>query len=253
MSPWPTLLGLNLWLVGLVVPLVLGRGVVSASAWLFAVPTPLALLAGLLLRRTVLAPGLLLLGVPLLTLLPVAEGALAAPRLHPRPATVLLLGVLAAYLAAASSLLASRRGAASEPPEWQAVAMAPVPTSSRLRRRIATHVLLGLLCAAVPALFFYAITLHPEHVRALRGLVGTPARLGGLQAALLAAVTMVFCVVFRFAVMAPLTAHLAHDRGLRGQLQALRAAGRRGRPRPQLYVAMALALCSMGLLIWWSL
>ena len=131
--------------------------------------------------------------------------------------------------------------------------MAPVPTSLRLRRRIATYWLLGLISVAVPALFLYAITLHPEHVRALRGLVGTPARLGGLQAALLAAVTMVFCVVFRFSVMAPLAAHLGHDRGLRGQLQALRAAGRRGRPRPHLYVAMALALCSMGLLIWWSL
>ena len=253
MSPWPTLLGLNLWLVGLVVPLVLGHGLVSPSAWLFAVPTPLALGAGLVLRRTALGPGLLLLGVPLLTLLPVADGALAAPRLHPRPATVLLLGVLAAYLASVSALLAARRRGAAAPTAWETVAVAQAPTSRRLKRRIATYVLLGLTCAAVPALFLYAIALHPEHVRALRGLVGTPARLGGIQAALLSAVTMVFCVVFRFAVMAPLTAHLGHDRGLRGQLQALRASGRRGRPRPHLYVAMALALCSMGLLIWWSL
>jgi hypothetical protein len=105
----------------------------------------------------------------------------------------------------------------------------------------------------VPALFLYAVALHPDHARALRQLVGTPARLGGLQASLLAAVTMVFCVVFRFAVMAPLAAHLGHDRALRSRIEALRTAGRRGRPRPQLYVAMVLALSSMALLIWWSL
>jgi hypothetical protein len=28
MPPWPTLLGLNLWLIGLVVPLLLGRGTI---------------------------------------------------------------------------------------------------------------------------------------------------------------------------------------------------------------------------------
>lgn len=253
MPPWPTLLGLNLWLIGLVVPLLLGRGTISTGAWLLAVPAPLALLLGLRLRRSALGPGLLLLGVPLLTLLPVADGPLAAPRLHPRPATVLLLGVLVAYLVSASAMLAARRWTETGTAAWQEGKGAKAEVSGRLLRRIATYRLLALICIAVPALFLYAVVLHPEHVRALRQLVGTPARLAGLQASLIAAVTMVFCVVFRFAVMAPLAVHLGHDRALRSRIEALRTAGRRGRPRPQLYVAMVLALSSMALLIWWSL
>lgn len=273
---WPTLLGINLWLVALLVPLLLGRAGASGLLWAVAPLAPLALLVGLGLRQHRTAQILLIVGVPLLVLLPTAEGALAVAKLHPPVAVTLQLLVLLAYLAAVCASLAGgapgllRESPPAEPeataaalppgaaPEsslngWHSVARVSTVTSPRLRRRLSLYRLLLLMCVAVPVLFLYAINWHPGNVRELRAALGSPARAAAMQATLTAGATMLWSVLFHFFFMVPMDAHLDHDRGLRSRLAALRAASRRGRPRLNLYLAILVALGSMGLLIWWSL
>lgn len=273
---WPTLLGINLWLIALLVPLLLGRAAASGLLWGAASLAPLSLFLGLALRRHRAAQILLIVGVPLLVLLPTAEGALAVAKLHPPAAVTLQLLVLLGYLAAVCASLA--RGAQSPsgeapPPEseataaalpaspspesplagWHSVARVPTATSPRLRRRLSLYRLLLAMCVAVPVLFLYAINWHPGNVRELRAALGSPGRAAAMQASLTAGATMLWSVMFHFFFMVPMDAHLDHDRGLRSRLAALRAASRRGRPRLNLYLAILVALGSMGLLIWWSL
>lgn len=283
----PTLLGVNLWLIALLVPLILGRANASGLLWGVAPLGLLALLGGLGLRRhraTAAAQMLLIVGVPLLVFLPTAEGALAAAKLHPPAAVMVQLLVLVGYLAAVCAELArgpqpaptltpaddshdtslnaatgatgtsGPAGAPTEPPPgWHSIAAVPAATSGRLRRRIATYRLLLGMCVAVPLLFLYAINWHPEHVRALRAALGSPGRAAAMQASLTAGAAMLWSVLFHFFFMAPMDSHLDHDRGLRSRLAALRVSSRRGRPRVNLYLAILVALLSMGLLIWWSL
>lgn len=274
----PTLLGVNLWLIALLVPLCLGRATASGFAWAVAPLALLALLLGLGLRRyraTAASQILLIIGVPLLVFLPTADGALAAAKLHPPSAVMVQLAVLVGYLAAVcaelgrgsqpepaepsaapvyTDLTGSAAGAAAPPPTgWHSVAAVPTVVSDRLRRRIGVYRLLLAMSVAVPLLFLYAINCHPEHVRALRAALGSPGRAAAMQASLTAFATMLWSVLFHFFFMAAMDAHLDHDRGLRSRLAALRTSSRRGRPRLNLYLAILVALLSMGLLIWWSL
>lgn len=283
---WPTLLGVNLWLIALLVPLLLGRAAASGLVWAVTPLAPLALVAGLGLRRHRAAQIVLIVGVPLLVLLPTAEGALAAAKLHPPVAVTMQLLVLLGYLAVVCADLARgsqsafseppspdhdqapeqaqahdngsaalTRGTAAAPPRagWHSVARVPAVTSPRLRRRLTVYRLLLLMCVAVPALFLYAINWHPDNVRELRAALGSPGRAAAMQATLTAGVAMLWSVMFHFFFMVPMDAHLDHDRRLRSRLATLRAASRRGRPRLNLYLAILVALGSMGLLIWWSL
>lgn len=275
---WPTLLGVNLWLIALLVPLLLGRAVASGVVWAVTPLAPLALVGGLGLRRHRAAQIVLIVGVPLLVLLPTAEGALAAAKLHPPVAVTMQLLVLVGYLAVVCADLArgarsafselpsrdheqepdqaqtSDSGTAAEPlAGWHSVARVPAVTSPRLRRRLTLYRLLLFMCVAVPALFLYAINWHPDNVRELRAALGSPGRAAAMQATLTAGATMLWSVLFHFFFMVPMDAHLDHDRGLRSRLATLRAASRRGRPRLNLYLAILVALASMGLLIWWSL
>ena len=276
---WPTLLGVNLWLTALLVPLVLGRAAASGVVWAAAPLAPLALLVGLGLRRHRAAQIVLIVGVPLLVLLPTAEGALAVAKLHPPVAVTMQLLVLLGYLAAVCANLARglqstfsepqpqaedpghesaaalAPGTAAEPPlaGWHSVARVPAVSSPHVRRRIILYRLLLAMCVAVPALFLYAINWHPDNVRELRAALGSPARAAAMQASITAGATMLWSVLFHFFFMVPMDAHLDHDRGLRSRLATLRAASRRGRPRLNLYLAILVALGSMGLLIWWSL
>ena len=276
---WPTLLGVNFWLIALLVPLLLGRATASTLLWVAAPLAPLCLLGGLGLRHHRLAQIILIVGVPLAVLLPTAEGALASARLHPPAAVAVQLAVLVGYLAAVCAELARGPRVAAEalppvddlgtaslaatmppigPPAaptagWKLMARVPTEVPPRLRRRITTYRLLLGMCVAVPVLFLYAINWNPDNVRALRAALGSATRAMAMQAALTAGVTMLWSVLFHFCFMVPMDAHLDHDRKLRTRLGTLREAARRGRPRLNLYAAIVLALLSMGLLIWWSL
>ncbi len=253
----PTVLGINLWLLLQVVPLWLAHG--TAPQWLYAIaPLPiLLLLLGLRFHRQVWAQVALLVGFPLLLTSVDALGSFSHDRLHPLLAVVVKLSVFAAYLAATCNLLAKE--SAFGPTlrltvsSWELKAIEAPPPSQKLRRRAATHWLLQALCVAMPSLLLYAICLHQPNVRQFLRLVGSMSKVASLQATILSAVTMLWASLFYFGVMRPLKLHIGHDPSLRGELTKLRHAARRGRPRPQLYVAMAVALLGMAALLVFSL
>lgn len=271
MPLWPTLCGANLWLVALAVPLFLaGRGPATLPfVWAAAPLAPLCLLVGLRRRQQALGQVALLLGVPLLAMLPGADGALADARLQPRPAVLLQVALLVAYVASVCRMLATelppRIAESAKPltkaPEkdsappraWQLQTLKAPSLSQRLERRILIQRMLLAYTIVLPALLLYAIDLHPENLRALRAAFGTAKRVGAMEASLTAAITVLCSVVFYFCIMAPLGSYLDHHRQLRGDLQKLRRQARRGRPRANLYIFMLGALLGMILLIIWSL
>lgn len=253
----PTVLGINLWLLVQVVPLLLAQS--PPSRFLFAlVPLPpLLLLLGLRLRARLLAQILLLVGFPLLLTSTDALGSMTMERLNPALAQLLKLGLFLLYVASVCNLLATQ--ASSPGPQgtpaasWDVRAIGgAMPPSPKLRRRAATHYILLALCVALPSLFFYAICLHPAHVRQLLRWLGNPAKVAALQATLLAASAMLWSTLFYFGVMRPLKLHISHDGSLRLSLSQIRQVARRGRPRPHFYVAMTVALVGMAALLFFS-
>jgi hypothetical protein len=242
-------LGLNLWLLTLGVPLLLGPR--PAPLVLLLAPLPPLLLLSMRWAPLSLRRPALLLGVPLLSFLPVADGPLADAALHPRAAVALQAAVLLAYL-----WVVSRSLVQPAPVAAGAVTLSPLPDRSvpeRWRRRMLLYRFLVAFAAVAPALLLYALHLHPPMLRALRLSFGSPDRVSAVQAGLTAALALLWAVVFHSFLAGPLRAHLLQDRALGADLQALQRLARRGRPRIQFYVAMLLALLSMALLIHRSL
>ncbi len=253
----PTVLGINLWLLLQVVPLWLAHG--TAPRWLYAMaPLPLLLLlVGLRFRRQVFAQVALLVGFPLLLSSVDALGSLANDRLNPLPVVILKLSVFAGYLSATCNSLARQTASSSglrlTSSSWEVKAIEAPPPSRKLRRRAVTHALLLALCVAMPSLLLFAICLHQPNVRQFLRLLGSMSKVTSLQATLLSASTMLWASLFYFGVMRPLKLHISHDAALRVELTKLRQVAQRGRPRPQLYVAMAVALLGMAALLVFSL
>ena len=252
----PTVLGINLWLVVQVVPLVLAQAVQSRLLFALTPWPPLLLLIALRLRHRLLWQVLLLVGFPVLLALTEALNPAPIERLNPTLAVLIKLGLFLLYLASTCNLLAKdspgRAQSASWQKAWEVRATGEPPPSQKIRRRTATHFILLALCIALPSLFFYAICLHPPHVRQLLRWLGSVPKVAALQATLLAATAMLWASLFYFGVMRPLKLHIGYDSSLRLSISQLRQAARRGRPRPQLYVAMAVALVGMAALLFLS-
>lgn len=274
MSLWPTLLGVNLWLIAQLVPLGLSPG--EKPLWLLCcVPIcPLLLTLCQVLRRHQLAQLGLLVGVPLSAWMPSVEGPLAANKLHPPLAVLVQLAVLLLYLALTSAQLAAQTPVlipvseqesrkdqhqgttgpnSDEAAHWRHSPLELPPMTPKLRRQLWIYWLLLAMCAAIPLVFLWALDVHVPNLRALRESLGTPQRATAMRASLTAAVALLWTVLFQVGFVRPLQAHMEHDRDLQAQLARLRQRTRRGRPRAQLYLAMLLALCSTGLLLWWSI
>ena len=265
----PTLCGLNLWLVGLVVPLSLavssGQPLASLAVPLSLAPlAPLSLGLGLWLRVRRFGQALLLVAVPLFAISPAGDVALSSPRLWPRPAVLIELGLLVSYLLLSCRLLAREQsplspsdGASGEPRVWQHEAVSQVeqlpPPSPRLRRRLWMGWLLCAYAVLVPALLVYALDFHPPHLRALQKSFPNPLRQGAIQATGTALFALLTCVTFYFGIAAPQRSQLTHHRELRDELRSIRSRARRARPSLRLWLAMGLALAGMGALLWWAL
>lgn len=264
MPLWPTLCCVNLWLVVLFVPICLADGkqalgTVSPLVLATAALAPLCFFLGVRYKTSRVGQAALLIGVPLLVLLPTLDGPLADPRLHPRSAVILSLLLLLGYLATMCRSLALTpapppkaalpAGAEPAPPAWQVTALAPREEAPRLHRRIALHRLLLAYTVLMPAVLLYAIDFHPAHLGSLRASFGSAQRVAAMQATLTALLVLLYSVVFYFGIMAPLASYLDHHRELRSDLQALRRHARLGRPRLRLYLFMGTALLGMVCLI----
>jgi hypothetical protein len=274
---WPTLLCVNLWLIALVVPLTLTAGRPAPFTVVAAVLALPAWALGLRYRRLGIGQFALLLGVPLLLLLPGAGESLSDPRLSPRLAVLLELSLFLGYVTSVCRLLvlsapapsaflfrqpAPAAGAPSARNPWKATPYAPpapadsqsaLLDASRLRRRIVVHRLLIAYAVTLPALLLYAIDLHPAHVRALRASFGSLRHVAAIQATLTAGMALLYSLVFYFCIRAPLGSYLDHHVKLRGELRRVRRQARRGRPRAYLYLFMVGVLLGMISLIAWSL
>ncbi len=271
MRLWPILCGVNLWLVALGVPLVLAARTASPFLWAMAPLSPLCLAIGMRLQARGFMQGLLLLGVPLLALLPGADGTLADSRLLPRPAVGLSVALCLGYLITLCRFLAQKnppKSAAHSPPEpphktvkeqaaqpWHLEPWHPSANSEapRLFRRVWAQRLLTLYAVAVPLLVLYAVDVAPAHLFALRSYFGPPRRVAAVQATLSSGLLLLCSILFYFCIMSPLASYLDHHRQLRTELHGMRRQARRGRPRRRIYAYMLSALVGMILLIFWSL
>lgn len=257
MALWPALLGVNLWLLSTAVPLLGGPRPALHPAHLLLLLAPALLAVGLRRQARPLTSVLLLCGVPLCALLPGPLGLLGDPTLGaiPRAAVALQGAVLLGYLGVTARLLGAAADGPSAPPSapLRSVALAAPPMPRRWRRRFAVYRGLLLISAGLPLTLLYALDFHAPTLRALRLSFNDLARQHAFQATAAAALCLMWVFVYQMCFLLPLRVHLDHDRDTVAQIDRLRHAARRGRPRPQFYVAMLLALGSMILLIWRSL
>jgi hypothetical protein len=252
-------LGANLLVLAVAVPLLLARGWAEASppggAWGAAAIVALgpALLAAGVWRRST---GALLLAFPVAAMLPQAIYGMPDVEIAPPAPFPLLALSLLAFLVAASRWLAaeSSRAEAEElagaidlsPVQTRSLAGAPIP--ARWRRRLRIYRLLAACALVLPAALLgyahYSPTVRADLRASFAGRAEAAATFVTVGIGLLAA------ILFRGYLLAPLRAHLAHDRDLGAFMATARKQARRGRPRIAFYFAVAAALGFMLLLMW---
>ena len=201
------LLGLNLWLVFLVIPAPPGYARLSLTALLIAAFPLTALAVGLVLRS-----GALLLGAyPIfLVLAVISRDFLGGGTLVSTGGLVLSAVSLIGYLTIASTALEWERRPSEDPPELKPLAKREVSSVWRRRRRVYAYLLAATV--VIPVTLLYAlnvragvwarmVTSYEERADAMRILINT-----GLCG--------VWSVVFFMALRRPLHLHSRGDRPL---------------------------------------
>jgi hypothetical protein len=244
-------LGVNLWVVAVAMPLLLG---VHADA--LGGLRGLAIAAGALVPLAALGMGvwrglmpLVLVAFPVLALGPAAlVPAEIAARLSPPLASLLVAVSLIGYLVAAAAALTRRERAAAPAPPVTTRRLVQDPTPSRWRRRLRVYRGLTAVAIVFPAVLLAGVDLWPSFTRALEASFG--AQLARAQALVTVGVGLLWVVLARSYVLGPLHAHLQHDRDLLAAMESDRRHARRGRPRPAFYLAVAVALGAMIAVVW---
>jgi len=227
-------LGVNLWLIGFVVPASFAG---AAWPWALGPLAPAALAVGALRR----SPSLLLFGVPFLTLAPLALPTFESARQSPLGFVLTALS-LAAYLAASLRALRPSLPAAKETRPLD-----EAPLALRWARRIRAFNALAFVAAALPTLFIYTIDLHPPTVAAFAA--SHPGDAERAQAMATALAALASALALGGLLIRPLAAHLDRDFALRVRIEESRLVARRGRPRAAFYFAVAAALVLMALVV----
>lgn len=246
-------LGLNLWVVAVALPLALAlhaRAVAHGAAALVLVSlAPLGALAlGLKQRPGAGQAATLLVAVPALMALPEALApADVAAHVLPAAAFVLAALSLVAYLGAvAAGQARAERQAEATPSTARRLVQDPIP--SRWRRRIRVYRGLTAASVAIPVVLLVSIDLSSGFAATLEASFGAQA--ARAQALFTVGVALLWVVILRAYVLAPLHGHLQHDRDLLGAMEADRRHARRGRPRAAFYVAVVVALAAMAAVVW---
>lgn len=236
-------LGINVWVSVVLLP----GSFVNAwadSAALTAALVPLPVLMLGLWRRS---EAILLAGFPSALLLPVA--------LVPEMASAHVYGLLrfsivavglVAYLMSASFFTSFH-----EPPPPTSVrplSSSRQPVPPRWRRRFRIYLELTILAVVCPLALIYFANFHHTNQAFLRTMF--PGRVASMTTMLDLLVIALWLVLYSYVFLGVLKPHRTGDRDLAGQLSRLRADARRGRPRPAFYVAMAVALGLMAILLW---
>ena len=246
-------LGLNLWVVAVAVPLLLGAAAVGREgAGGLPLVIGLAILGPALLGLGTLrrSAALLLAGVPLGMALPQAflVGGAATPR-APLPAAALSL--LAYLLAAARALHRLELGGAPTKAGGAHTVGKPLAaeaTPVRWRRRARVYGWLTAIAALMPLVLVWDVDVRRVSVEEFA--LGFGARADEVRALVTAAVGLAMVAVFRAHLLAPLESHLSNDRDLLQKMEIDRKRARRGRPRALFYLYVAAALAAMLAVVW---
>jgi hypothetical protein len=244
-SPIVLALGVNLWIVTDALPLLLAAKDEPHWLWLLLLSSPalIALAAGAWLRSA----AALFVIVPLFIVVPSClAGAEASARVLPMLALVPQALSLAAYLLAVAHALSTDAPADVPPSATRRLRQDPLP--ERWKRRLRVYRGLAATAIGFPLVLIAAIDLSPELTRQLSSSFGPHAP--RMQALITVAAALLSVGVWRAYLVAPLQAHLQHDRDLAAAAEADRAHARRGRPRPAFYLAVAVALLAMGAVVW---
>lgn len=233
-------LGLNLWVTFLLVPLLHLDSPPETTVVLCLVPL-LALAAGVFFRQRVVLLG----GYPLLLAVP----TLVSPKLVGvnvySPLTFCLVSIsFVAYSVATVALLQAIQAPPGEP---DGKSLGKVRLDERWRRRVRIHRWMAVLAGLFPALLIFAVFLHPGIQQDLAAYY--PRRGTAPQVFSGVLVLALWVVIFHAYFLTPLRSHIRGDPHLRYELRRLRSEARLGKPRPGFYVYVLMALVFMVLLV----
>jgi hypothetical protein len=246
-------LGANLWIVAVAVPLILG-----GSSGAHAVPGGVA---GVIVLVT-LAPAILTWGLarrserallgafPVAALLPQAWLSMPELRVLPPVPFVLLAASLVGYLLASARFVAApveavepiEEAGASARPAISERRLAQPPTPPRWRRRLRVYRALAACAVIIPASLIGYAHFGPSGARLAEAFAG---RVESAQVLVTVGIGLLTIILYRAYLLAPLEAHLQHDRDLARYTEAARRQARKGRPRTAFYFAVAVALAAM--------
>jgi hypothetical protein len=245
-SAVPLVLGANLWMVAVGVPLAVGSaGQGTQEMWALAVALLGVALLGLGAWRK--HERLLLIAFPIAALFPQAVWSTGEhPMIAQAPWPLLLVSLVAHLFAVTHAFATAER--AGEPAEATVKALPREAVPRRWRRRLRVYRGFTVAAALFPLALLGYTMLSPSVRASLAQQFGPVAPRA--HALLCAGVGLVWLVVLRGYLLAPLGAHLQHDRDLIQFTEAARKQARRGRPRPMFYLFVLLALGAMVLTVW---
>jgi hypothetical protein len=235
-------LGINVWISIVLLP-GLFVGAFRSTAVIYAAILPLPILVVGLWRRS---EGVLLGLFPAALLLPIAlEPAMGSAHVYgPVRFAVVAVG-LVAYLTGASVFTSFH-----EPPPPESVRVlssARQPVPERWRRRFRVYRLLTLLALIYPVVLIYVVNFDETNQAFMRQMF--PGRVAAMTTLLNVVVVGAWVALFFYIFLGILSPHRTGDRDLVAELGRIRAAAKRGRPRPLFYLAVIMALVFMSLLM----
>ncbi len=250
----PLALGVNLWVVAVALPLALAAharalgGVSPAGVVAWSLAPLVALGVGAWRQRSRSQAWGLLVAFPVLIAAPQALAATeVTARVLPAAATLLAAVSLVAYLGSVvrAQARAERLGDGGTA-ATRRLRQDPVPP--RWLRRLRVYRGLALVALGFPLVLLGGVDLSPSFASSLEASFGANA--ARAQALATVGVGLLWIVLLRAYVLAPLHGHLQHDRDLLRALEHDRRHARSGRPRAGFYFAVAVALGAMIAVVW---
>ena len=235
-------LGTNVWISIVILPAIF-IGALKTGQQIVAAIIPFSVLLLGLQRRS----ELILLGLfPTALLVPInLNPELASAHVYgPIRFSIVALGVVA-YLFGVSFFTTFHEPPA--PRSIRGLSSAQAGPAARWQRRERVYWLLTALSLVIPAVLIAWVNFD----RSIADFLGEmyPGRVALMTTALTVGAIVLWLGIFHYAFLGVLRPHRTGDRDLVGALAQARTDAKTGRPRRRFYVAVALALAAMGVLV----